>query len=107
MSTWNRESDRFLVLMEDVTLRHARFLDVTHVVTVDAAAGILSTLARLHAPYWGSRSLDTEFGFLEVPNKGDNYDNFLTLGPGLLNAELETDLKARLAASSTDRQLPL
>jgi len=55
----------FVLLMEDLRERGARLGIASEAVTPDEVASVLTTLAALHAPFWGSSRLDAELPWLE------------------------------------------
>jgi hypothetical protein len=81
----------FGVLMEDLTLRGARFPNATTTVTVDEIRGLLATLAALHAPYWNLPRFESELGWLATPVSGGMYPVFQALGLDLIRNQVETN----------------
>lgn len=81
------QSGRFVVLMEDITARGARFGIATRPCTAREAAAVLESCAGLHAQYWQSPRLNSEFGWLETHLVGANADYFRNDCPALLLQE--------------------
>jgi hypothetical protein len=91
----------FGVLMEDLTLRGARFPNATTTVTVEEIRGLLATLAALHARYWNLPRLESgywelprlesELGWLATPLSGGMYPVFQALGLDLIRNQVETN----------------
>src|SRR5262245_18001717 len=55
---------RFVLVLEDLVPRAARFTDVAGALTVDDARRVVATLARLHAAFWQSPRLATDLAWL-------------------------------------------
>jgi hypothetical protein len=55
---------RFVLVLEDLAARAARFTDVSQPLGVDAACAVVRSLARLHAAFWESARFDTDLGWL-------------------------------------------
>lgn len=89
---------QFLIITEDVTDRGARFPDAVAGLTVDEVDELLNTLARIHAPFWGSPRLSDagDLGWLEHPVHG-SFATFLHAnGFAIIRALLEVPYKKRL-----------
>lgn len=65
----------FLIVMEDLTARHADPRDATRPLTVEQAANGVRGLARMHGEFWGARVARPELNWLEpfVPWDGMQY----------------------------------
>jgi aminoglycoside/choline kinase family phosphotransferase len=87
---------RFIVLIEDLGLRGARFPNATGSLSADEVAGLLATLARVHARYWASPALERDFPWLERPLAGEMVEWFRDLGPRIMRKQLRLDWKAAL-----------
>jgi hypothetical protein len=98
-SVFDEANRSFGVLMEDLTLRGARFPNALMSVTVDEIRGLLATLAALHARYWQSPSLATEFQWLATPLAGGMYPVFQALGLDLIRNQVETNAYKAAAIS--------
>ncbi len=90
-SVFDESNRSFAVLMEDLTLREARFPNALTGVTVDEVRGLVSTLASLHARYWQSPALESELGWLATPLEGGMYPVFQALGLDLIRNQVETN----------------
>jgi aminoglycoside phosphotransferase (APT) family kinase protein len=77
-SSFDPASGSFGVLMEDVTLRSARFPNATESLERGAIISLLDNLAALHARYWRSPRFDEDLAGLWTPCSGGFYD-FLQL----------------------------
>jgi aminoglycoside phosphotransferase (APT) family kinase protein len=73
-SSFDPASGRFGVLMEDVTLRSARFPNATESLERGAVASLLDNLATLHARYWRSPRFDRDLAGLWTPCSGGFHD---------------------------------
>lgn len=87
------ESGRFLVLLEDLAARGARFPTAAQPVTVDEAAGVLDTLARLHARYWASLALDGDLAWVDTPLSGEFTGFIRAAGPAMYETESRVAFK--------------
>ena len=90
-SIFDEANRSFGVLMEDLTLRGARFPNALTSVTVDEIRGLVATLAALHARYWQSPSFDSELRWLATPVSGGMYPVFQALGLDLIRNQVETN----------------
>jgi hypothetical protein len=82
----------FAILLEDVTLRGAEFLNVTKAVTVENMRQLLATQARLHAHFWLSPRLleggDLEWVETQVDGKVANLN--MNLATPIIQNEIDT-----------------
>ena len=90
-SIFDEANRSFGVLMEDLTLRGARFPNALTSVTVDEIRGLLTTLAALHARYWQSPSFGSDLRWLATPVAGGMYPVFQALGLDLIRNQVETN----------------
>ena len=90
-SLFDQAHRSFGVLMEDLTLRDARFPNATTTVTVEEIRGLVTTLAALHARYWELPRLESELGWLATPLSGGMYPVFQALGLDLIRNQVETN----------------
>jgi len=98
-SVFDEGNRSFAVLMEDLTLRGARFPNALTSVTVDEIRGLVATLAALHARYWQSPSLASEFRWLATPVAGGMFPVFQALGLDLIRNQVETNAYKAAAIS--------
>lgn len=90
-SVFDETHRSFGVLMEDLTLRGARFPNALTSVTVDEIRGLVATLAALHARYWESPAFGSELQWLATPISGGMYPTFQALGLDLIRNQVETN----------------
>jgi hypothetical protein len=90
-SVFDETHRSFGVLMEDLTLRGARFPNALTSVTVDEIRGLVATLAALHARYWESPTFGSDLQWLATPISGGMYPTFQTLGLDLIRNQVETN----------------
>lgn len=96
-SIFDEKRRSFGVLMEDLTLRGARFPNATMDLGLDEIGGLVATLAALHARYWDNPSLTSDFRWLATPLSGGMAPVFQSLGLDLIRNQVETnDYKAAL-----------
>jgi hypothetical protein len=98
-SIFDEASRSFGVLMEDLTLRGARFPNALTSVTVDEIRGLVATLAALHGRYWQSPSLESELQWLATPVSGGMFPVFQALGLDLIRNQVETNAYKAAAIS--------
>jgi hypothetical protein len=79
-SVFDEQSGGFGVIMEDLRLRAARFLNATESMNEPRMRSVLDQLARLHARFWNSPRFAQDLDWLWTPLSGGFHD-FL-LGPG-------------------------
>jgi hypothetical protein len=71
------DTDNFLLLLEDVSVRGARFTNVLQPpLTPDEVGMLLDWLAELHARFWQSPRLDQEKGWLSSQVSGRQFEMF-------------------------------
>jgi len=90
-SVFDETHRNFGVLMEDLTLRGARFPNALTSVSVDEIRGLVATLAVLHARYWQSPAFASELQWLATPIAGGMYPVFRALGLDLIRNQIETN----------------
>ena len=90
-SLFDEANRSFGVLMEDLTLRGARFPNALTSVSVDEIRGLVATLAALHARYWESPSFSSDLRWLATPVAGGMYPVFQALGLDLIRNQVETN----------------
>jgi aminoglycoside phosphotransferase (APT) family kinase protein len=66
----DEETNRFAVVIEDLSLRSATFPSALSGLTADAVEPLMRTIARLHAPNWGRRDLESSYPWLETATTG-------------------------------------
>lgn len=81
-SSFDRTTGAFGILMEDVTLRGARFPDARASMSLAQMRDLLAGLARMHARFWCSPRFATDLAWMWTPTSGGFYD-FLQSGLGL------------------------
>jgi hypothetical protein len=92
-------SARFYLLLEDLSLRGARFPNATVKVTVDEVRAILEQLGRLHAHFWNSPRLKTSLNWYQSHVAGPLHDFIAVAAPQTVAAELEANaMKRQLVA---------
>jgi hypothetical protein len=87
----------FSILMEDLAQRPGARLGIaTLAVDVADVAGLLTTLARLHAAYWDSPRLDHELAWLDRPDDSVTVRFWQEIGPRLVRRHLESGHRAEI-----------
>ncbi|MCA9536220.1 MAG: NAD-dependent epimerase/dehydratase family protein [Myxococcales bacterium] len=79
----------FFVLMEDLGTRGAHFPSALESLTPDAMAGLLQTLAALHARHWQSPALRGALAWVPTSTSGGMFELFDGIGLELIRAQLQ------------------
>jgi len=87
-SVFDESNGQFGILMEDLTLRAARFPNATTPVSSDEVAGLLSTLAALHARFWQSPRFDADLRWLPTTSRGGMFPVFDAIGLDLIRDQV-------------------
>ena len=89
-AAYDHQSHRFLLLIEDLTVRGATFPNVLRTNTLEEVKTILRVLADLHAQYWQSPRFSTDLADLETHVTGVLND-FMT-GPVINSIDYEISI---------------
>lgn len=92
-SVIEEETGHFGVIMEDLTLRSARFPNATTPIALEEITGLIDTQAELHAHYWASPRFERDLSWLPTPCSGGMYKTFKNIGLDLIRAQMEIDFK--------------
>ena len=96
---YQSESARFCLLLEDLSVRFARFPNVTTPVTIEEIKAVLDTLAQLHAHFWESPRFGGDLASFQSHVGGLLHDHFNRRHPIIAERELEIDpYKAQLVS---------
>lgn len=89
---------QFLILGEDITARGATVPDAVMGLSIDQIDALLTTLSRVHAPFWGSQRLagGGDLSWLQHPVTGGFADFLRTNGFAIIRAFLEIPYKKEL-----------
>jgi hypothetical protein len=87
---------QFGLLMEDLTLRGARFPNALTSPGLATVTHLVETLAELHAHFWSSPRFRSDLAWVATPCAGGMADVFKTFGLDLVRKQLEFDFKAEL-----------
>ncbi len=79
---------QFGLLLEDLTVRGARFPSAIEPVSVAEVRSILSHLATLHAGFWNSRRFEDELAWVATPMSGGMFDVFDLIGLELIEDQV-------------------
>lgn len=66
----DENTSRFVVVIEDLSLRDAVFPTALSALTAEDVAPLMSNLAKLHAPHWGQPGLEQAYPWLETSTTG-------------------------------------
>ena len=86
---YDERTRHFAVLMEDLTLRGARFPNALESLPLETVRSTLSTLAHMHARYWNSPELDAELDWVPTRLEGGMYPVFSGIGFDLIRYQVE------------------
>jgi aminoglycoside phosphotransferase (APT) family kinase protein len=64
-----RHGGRFVLLLEDLAAKGARFTNSANPISLDEARAVMTTLGRLHAAFWESAELRGELAWLRSPER--------------------------------------
>ena len=89
---------QFLILAEDITLRGAQVPDAVAGLSVEQVDELLSTLSRVHAPFWDSPRLNGggDLAWLQHPVTGGFAEFLRTSGFAIIRMFLDLPYKAAL-----------
>jgi aminoglycoside phosphotransferase (APT) family kinase protein len=91
----DEETNRFAVVIEDLSLSGAHFPSALTPLTADDVAPLMTTLAGLHAANWGRTDLEESFGWLETSTRGKTAAWWTEGGRAAFEYELQEPYKAR------------
>lgn len=89
--SYDPETQAFALLLEDLTLKGARFPNVLAAVTLDELRSMLDALARLHARYWQSPRFTGDLAFVETHTTGDLAEFMHGFVPIAIQQEIDTE----------------
>ena len=87
---YDPKSAQFVLMLEDLGQRGARFPNVTQDVPLSAIEALLDTLATLHAGHWESARFSTDLAWLETHLEGRVAHLMNELAPPLIQQEIDT-----------------
>ncbi len=88
-SHFDTATGRFGLLLEDLTVRDARFPSAIETVTLDEVRSILGHLATLHARFWNSPRFDDDLAWVDTPMSGGMFEVFDLIGLELIEDQVE------------------
>jgi hypothetical protein len=87
---YDAESAQFVLMLEDLSQRGARFPNVTQEVTLSAVETLVDTLATLHASHWESPRFSSDLAWLQSHLRGRFAHVMNELAPPLIQHEIDT-----------------
>lgn len=84
----NDHDGQFGILMEDLTLRSARFPNAVEGVSLDEMRHLIGNLARLHAHFWESPRLDGDLAWLPTTCAGGMFPVFDAIGLNIIRDQV-------------------
>lgn len=98
-SVINERDGQFGILMEDLSLRAARFPNAVKGVSLEEMRNLIRNLAKLHARFWQSPRLQTDLAWLPTTTEGGMFPVFDTIGLHLVRDQvMRNPFKQRLLA---------
>lgn len=88
---YDPDTQQFGLLLGDLTLKGARFPNVTETVTLDEMRALLDNLARVHARFWMSPRLKNDLAFVETHVDGPLATFMRDLVPPTIQQEIDTE----------------
>jgi len=106
-TSYDPDTGRFGLLLEDLSYRGARFPSALDHVTLDEVRSIIDHLATLHATFWDSPRFGTDLDWLATPMSGGMFEVFDLIGFDLIADQVarhpfKADLFAPLGRSLED-----
>lgn len=98
---FDERNRHFGILMEDLTLRGARFPNATTEVPLDSIRDLVANLARLHAVFWQSPRFEGDLAWLPDRLSGGMFPVFDGIGLALIRYQVEQH------AAKSERLAPL
>lgn len=86
------ETGRFGLLLEDLTIRDARFPSALDPVSLGEVRSLLGRLAALHARFWNSPRFETDLSWVPTPLSGGMFDVFDSVGLELIEDQVSRNL---------------
>jgi hypothetical protein len=83
-SLFDPDSGQFGIVLEDLTERDVVFSNVTMPTSMGQIRSLLRNLAALHAKYWESPKLESEFAWMATPSGGGMEELFKGLVPTIM-----------------------
>jgi len=92
---YDAKSAQFVLMLEDLTQRGARFPNVTEEVALTAVETLVDTLATLHAGHWESPRFSGDLSWLQSHLQGRVAHVMNELAPPLIQHEIDTQVFKR------------
>lgn len=89
-ATYDPATSHLGLLLEDVTVRSARFANVLSDVSVAQVRGLLGHLATLHARFWQSPRFASDLSWVQTHNEGGVAHVLYVISPKHIQREIET-----------------
>ncbi len=80
---------QFGIIMEDLSLRSARFPNATTPITPEEITSLVTTLAELHAHFWASPRLEQDLSWIPTTSSGGMYPVFDAIGLDLIRDQVK------------------
>lgn len=90
-SVFDEKKRQFGIIMEDLSLRSARFPNATTPITPEEITNLVTTLAELHAHFWASPRLEQDLSWVPTTSSGGMYPVFDAIGLDLIRDQVKKD----------------
>jgi hypothetical protein len=90
-SAFDEQTGQFGVILEDLSVRGARFPNATTPISLSAITYLVKTLASLHAQFWASPRFETDLNWLSTPCSGGMSEVFKRTGFDYLGRRMAKD----------------
>lgn len=84
----NDHDGQFGILMEDLSVRSARFPNAVEGVSLEEMRNLIRNLAKLHAKFWDSPRLETDLAWLPRTYEGGMFPVFAAIGLNIIRDQV-------------------
>jgi len=102
---FDSQHGRFGLLLEDLSLRDARFPSAPDQLTIAEVESLLDQMAGLHAAFWRSARFETDLAWLPTPLRGGMADVFNLIGRDLIVDQVRRHPEKSAFVAPLDRSL--
>ena len=102
-SVMNESDGQFCILMEDLSLRSARFPNAIGGVSLEEMRSLVGELAKLHAHYWQSPRLDKDLAWLPKTWEDGMFPVFDAIGLNIIRDQVAKNLFKQELLAPLDR----
>ncbi len=88
-SLFDQETGQFGIIMEDLSVREARFPNATTQLSLEEITSLVKNLAKLHACFWDSPRFRQDLSWVPTPCSRGMFDVFDKIGLTLITTQVE------------------